>query len=181
MEQAEMEGLADLAIVPLVFGAFIMMLSLNGPARQLRLRKQCHPAEGTVVDTQQAPATQFEDHKGRSHGWTNGGWCPVYRYQLADGRTLTSAATALPNWQKRKENIVIGEKVALLYNRADPLKIHRGDQPTFDWVDCFFLLLGFALMAAGVFFWPKTGAAAVVVVALYFGWRSGHFGGELAQ
>lgn len=171
----------QIAIGPLVLGIVFMMLGVNGPVKKLRRRREGIPTEGTIVDVEHAPAAQFKDHKGRTHGWDHGGWRPVYSYKLADGKMMTSSATALEHWEKRKEDVVIGKKMPLIYRRSDPSKISRGDRPTFDFADCLVAFTGFVLIAGTALVRPVAAGVALLFIALYFGWRSGHFAGEGAQ
>jgi hypothetical protein len=157
-----------------------MMLSLNGPMKQMRLRKTGIPAEGTVIDTDHAPARNFRDNRG-TRGWDNGGWCAVYSYTLADGRIIRSTMTELSQWKKSKEEIVMGEKVPLVYHPMDPLKIHRADMPVFDGGDIFFFIVSFFMIAVAIPFWPKSAAVGIVVVAAYFALRSGRFAKDEAK
>lgn len=174
-------GWEALTVLTLPAGVIFMMMSLNGPCKHLRTRKTGILTEGTVVDTKHVPAENFRDHKNSAKGWPNGGWCPIYSYRLADGSTMQSSMNDLSQWRPRKEDVTIGAKVPLYYNRSIPSQLRRADLPLFDVFDVIFFVASFAMIAMAVPHWPKAATAGIAIVALWFGWLSGHFRKEIAQ
>jgi hypothetical protein len=175
---SEITGYHALTMLGFLLGAPFLLLSLNGPLRVLRWRREGTRAEGTIIRARWAKLESTSSPNARRNRES---WCAVYRYTLPDGRAFESAITDFHEWRPKESDIEIGGKVPLLVLPSDPEKIRRADMPVFDSGDRALLVIGLLLVLAALPFWPKTAAAALALTGVYFALRGGFSSQDRAQ
>lgn len=162
-------GYHVLSLFSLGIGVPFLMLGLNGPLKVLRWRHEGTRVEGTIV---RALRSQVDVSRNINTPDMRDRWCAVYRYTMPDGRTFESAITHINEWRKKESQICIGENVPLFVLPQSPEKVWHAGLPLFDSGDRLLFVLGLAGIVAALPFWPKSAAATLALIGIYFALRA---------